>query len=47
MQIQQLAYFVALAETLHFTHAADEAGVAQPTLSQQIRALETDLGRRW
>jgi len=43
MQLQQLAYFVALAEARHFTRAADQMDVAQPTLSQQIRALERGL----
>jgi DNA-binding transcriptional LysR family regulator len=44
MQFQQLAYFVAVAETRHFTHAAEMLGIAQPSLSKQIRALEHDLG---
>lgn len=44
MQLQQLAYFVAVAETRHFTQAAERMRVAQPSLSKQIRALETDLG---
>ncbi|HEX2312178.1 MAG TPA: LysR family transcriptional regulator [Thermomonospora sp.] len=44
MQLQQLAYFVAVAETRHFTHAAESLGVAQPSLSKQIRALESELG---
>jgi DNA-binding transcriptional LysR family regulator len=44
MQLQQLQYFLAVAETLHFTRAAEHVHVAQPSLSQQIRALETDLG---
>jgi DNA-binding transcriptional LysR family regulator len=44
VQFQQLAYFVAVAETHHFTRAAERMGVAQPSLSQQIRALELDLG---
>ena len=44
MQFQQLAYFVAVAETRHFTQAADRMRVAQPSLSQQVRALERDVG---
>jgi DNA-binding transcriptional LysR family regulator len=44
MQLHQLGYFVALADTRHFTRAAEQMKVAQPTLSQQIRALEDSLG---
>ncbi|MBV2357110.1 LysR family transcriptional regulator [Streptomyces sp. J2-1] len=44
MQFQQLQYFVAVAETRHFTRAAEQVHVAQPSLSQQIRALERELG---
>ncbi|MEO3793578.1 LysR substrate-binding domain-containing protein [Nonomuraea sp. B10E15] len=46
MQLQQLAYFVAVAETRHFTQAAERMRVAQPSLSKQIKTLESDLGTR-
>ncbi|MCW2831931.1 MAG: LysR family transcriptional regulator [Aeromicrobium sp.] len=44
MQIHQLTYFVTVAETRHFTRAAEITGVSQPTLSKQIRVLENSLG---
>jgi DNA-binding transcriptional LysR family regulator len=44
VQLQQLRYFIAVAETRHFTHAAELTGVTQPSLSKQIHALEADLG---
>ncbi|GAA3722827.1 DNA-binding transcriptional LysR family regulator [Spinactinospora alkalitolerans] len=44
MQFQQLAYFLAVAETRHFTRAAEVSRVAQPSLSKQIRNLEEELG---
>jgi DNA-binding transcriptional LysR family regulator len=44
MQLQQLRYFLAVAETRHFTQAADLLEVSQPTLSKQIHTLETSLG---
>jgi DNA-binding transcriptional LysR family regulator len=44
VQLQQLAYFVAVAEVRHFTRAAEALRVAQPSLSKQIRTLERELG---
>jgi DNA-binding transcriptional LysR family regulator len=44
VQLTQLAYFVAVAEERSFTRAAERVGVAQPSLSQQFKALESNLG---
>jgi LysR family hydrogen peroxide-inducible transcriptional activator len=44
MEIRQIVYFVALCEELHFTRAARRCGVAQPSLTNGIRALEREFG---
>jgi LysR family transcriptional regulator, hydrogen peroxide-inducible genes activator len=44
LNLQELRYFVAVAEHRHFGRAADTCNVSQPTLSTQLRRLEDHLG---
>jgi LysR family hydrogen peroxide-inducible transcriptional activator len=44
VELDQLRYFVAVARAGTFTRAAEQEGVTQPSLSQQVRKLENSLG---
>ena len=44
MEMYQIRYFLSVARELNFTRAAEECGVAQPSLSRAIKQLEGELG---
>jgi len=46
MELHQLKYFVAVADEGGFCKAANRCGLAQPSMSQQVRKLEEELGSR-
>ncbi|HRP03422.1 MAG TPA: LysR substrate-binding domain-containing protein [Opitutaceae bacterium] len=46
MELHQLRYLIAVAETGNFTRAAERVNVTQPSLSQQIINLEKELGHK-
>ncbi|MCK1723115.1 LysR family transcriptional regulator [Bradyrhizobium sp. 141] len=44
MEMHQVRYFLAVAQVLNFTRAADECNVTQPSLTRAIKQLEAELG---
>ena len=44
MNLNQLQYFITLAKYEHYTKAADELAITQPSLSNAIKLMEEELG---
>ena len=44
MELQNVQYFIVLCEEQHFGRAAKRCGIQQPSLTNAIKRLETDLG---
>src|SRR5262247_1597669 len=44
MEMSQVRYFLAVADELNFTKAAEKCNVAQPSLTRAIKLLEAELG---